>query len=279
MSIDLPTHHRVLSLLQEAKENPEEDAPRLVLADWLEDHGDTARAEHIRLQCCLAPGALPLEPGIRADCQRRSQELLDRHGGAWLGPLWRCRLSVACWHRGLLTVGLSRWIAPEGIAEVLPWIDTVLFHVSSRLCLQHVAHVLSLTQLNHVILDLRRRLREASLLQLLALLQEGPWLRTLSFAWPLGMLRRQEPKAVPTLSDGFFSTLGELPLARHLTHLASMPGWSAQQADLIRSLGIEPVTPADRLWMHSRPAASFRRQGGSSCPGGVILYRINNLPS
>lgn len=40
---------------------PEEDGPRLVLADWLEEQGDTERAEFIRVQCALA-----LKPG--RDC-------------------------------------------------------------------------------------------------------------------------------------------------------------------------------------------------------------------
>jgi uncharacterized protein (TIGR02996 family) len=47
----------LLALLQAAKETPEDDAPRLVLADWLEEHGDeqdAAHAELIRLQCRLA---------------------------------------------------------------------------------------------------------------------------------------------------------------------------------------------------------------------------------
>jgi uncharacterized protein (TIGR02996 family) len=33
---------------------PEDDAPRLVYADWLDDRGDAARAEFIRVQCELA---------------------------------------------------------------------------------------------------------------------------------------------------------------------------------------------------------------------------------
>src|SRR5688500_16170422 len=32
---------------------PDDDAPRLVYADWLDDHGDADRAEFIRAQCEL----------------------------------------------------------------------------------------------------------------------------------------------------------------------------------------------------------------------------------
>jgi uncharacterized protein (TIGR02996 family) len=34
--------------------HPEEDAPRLIYADWLDEHGQPDRAEFIRLQCRLA---------------------------------------------------------------------------------------------------------------------------------------------------------------------------------------------------------------------------------
>jgi uncharacterized protein (TIGR02996 family) len=47
----------LLALLEAAKEAPHADGPRLVLADWLEDQGATTRAEFIRLQLQLAPGA------------------------------------------------------------------------------------------------------------------------------------------------------------------------------------------------------------------------------
>ncbi|MGL4553600.1 MAG: TIGR02996 domain-containing protein [Gemmataceae bacterium] len=40
----------LLSLLEACKREPEEDAPRLVLADWLEEHGEEDRAEFLRLE-------------------------------------------------------------------------------------------------------------------------------------------------------------------------------------------------------------------------------------
>jgi uncharacterized protein (TIGR02996 family) len=35
---------------------PDDDLPRLIFADWLDEHGDTNRAEFIRLQCAAARG-------------------------------------------------------------------------------------------------------------------------------------------------------------------------------------------------------------------------------
>src|SRR5215216_6655639 len=34
--------------------HPDEDTPRLMYADWLDENGDPARAEFIRLQCAAA---------------------------------------------------------------------------------------------------------------------------------------------------------------------------------------------------------------------------------
>jgi uncharacterized protein (TIGR02996 family) len=42
------------SLLAAIRAHPEEDTPRLMFADWLEEHGDEVRAEFVRLQCELA---------------------------------------------------------------------------------------------------------------------------------------------------------------------------------------------------------------------------------
>jgi uncharacterized protein (TIGR02996 family) len=53
MSITLPS--KLLALLEAVKDHPDSDAHRLVLADWLEEHGrddaERARADFTRLQC------------------------------------------------------------------------------------------------------------------------------------------------------------------------------------------------------------------------------------
>ena len=57
------------ALFRAILDEPEDDAPRLVYADWLEEHGDGARAEFIRVQCELA--VLPPEPAQRPSCRLR----------------------------------------------------------------------------------------------------------------------------------------------------------------------------------------------------------------
>jgi uncharacterized protein (TIGR02996 family) len=64
------------ALLLSVLDRPDDDAPRLVYADWLEEHGDCDRAELIRLQCDGADA-----PRVR--------ELLDRHAAEWAGPAVR----------------------------------------------------------------------------------------------------------------------------------------------------------------------------------------------
>src|SRR5215470_6725424 len=90
------------ALLREAAENPEEDAPRLVLADWLDDHGQHDRAEVVRLGLELArlDEHDPRMPALR----KRHDELTARNA-AWFGdlPQWG-----STWNsRGLLGFGAS----------------------------------------------------------------------------------------------------------------------------------------------------------------------------
>jgi uncharacterized protein (TIGR02996 family) len=78
----------VLALLAESKANPQDDVPRLVLADWLDDQGgpaNQARAELIRTQCRLAH--LPEHEPERGDLEKWAQELENHHGRDWLGSL------------------------------------------------------------------------------------------------------------------------------------------------------------------------------------------------
>lgn len=47
-------HPEYRGLLWDVIDNPADDAPRLILADWLDDHGEPGRAEFIRAQCEMA---------------------------------------------------------------------------------------------------------------------------------------------------------------------------------------------------------------------------------
>jgi uncharacterized protein (TIGR02996 family) len=77
------------ALLATIAAHPEEDTPRLVFADWLDEHGRHARAEFVRVQVAIAQKEhLPRAVLNRyVDLYRRNQELIDDHRPELLGPL------------------------------------------------------------------------------------------------------------------------------------------------------------------------------------------------
>ena len=266
---------QVVAFLQDARDRPEDDTPRLVLADYLEENGDHDRAEFVRLQCRLAEGQAPLEESRRDESEMRCEELLARRGGGWLGPLWRWPLAPMSWHRGLLSVRPPRGCDFEGLEDILPWIDTALFVLHGRGGFRRVADFLARSAVNHLFLDLRTQMGEETLLEMLARLPESECLRSLSVHWPLTLLRRPEcegerPLSVAAVGEGFLAKLlCALPVGRHLTHLGTSRPFGDGQAQVIRSFGVVPVHAQDRLWMHRQPPAVFRARGAappSSCP-------------
>jgi uncharacterized protein (TIGR02996 family) len=71
------------AFLQAIIESPDDDAPRLVFADWLDDHGDDERAEAIRLAVRLrGRGPIDLDPEAWA-LLTRIEDLEQRHGDRW----------------------------------------------------------------------------------------------------------------------------------------------------------------------------------------------------
>jgi uncharacterized protein (TIGR02996 family) len=78
---DGPVRTTEVDFLAEILAAPDEDGPRLVLADWFEDHDDE-RGEFIRLQCERAH--LPQHDDRWWQLWDREQELLARHGDSWL---------------------------------------------------------------------------------------------------------------------------------------------------------------------------------------------------
>ncbi len=116
------------AFLQAVKDDPDDDAPRLLLADWLEDQGDP-RGEFIRVQCLRArlPGR---DPRNRVLVDREAV-LLAEHGAAWLGPWviepWMIG-GESRFRRGLLEVGLAAedlWAASAFTEEAFAWVESL----------------------------------------------------------------------------------------------------------------------------------------------------------
>src|SRR5215813_9242328 len=66
-------------------ETPDDDVPRLIYADWLEEHGEPDRAALIRIQIELA--RLPERAGDRRALEEREDALLKRYERRWTAPL------------------------------------------------------------------------------------------------------------------------------------------------------------------------------------------------
>lgn len=75
------------ALLAAIAAHPDEDTPRLMFADWLDEHDRPLRAEFIRLQCATKkPGRL--SPGGHKKAARRLDELVRNHRRELIpGPL------------------------------------------------------------------------------------------------------------------------------------------------------------------------------------------------
>jgi uncharacterized protein (TIGR02996 family) len=89
--------------------DPNDDALRLIYADWL-DERDDPRGEFIRVQIELA--TLPSDDARRASLVERERRLLNAHQAQWLGPVAEV-VETAQFRRGLLdgiTVGVQGFL-------------------------------------------------------------------------------------------------------------------------------------------------------------------------
>src|SRR5262245_41658733 len=102
------------ALLAAIRAAPDDDAPRLIFADWLEEHGDADRAEFIRVQVELDPfersegdldrfrrafvrkdPSAPLPPSFPTELQQYAtlagieQDLLKANRFNWYGSMGR----------------------------------------------------------------------------------------------------------------------------------------------------------------------------------------------
>jgi uncharacterized protein (TIGR02996 family) len=66
---------------EQIRAHPEDDAPRLVYADWLDEHGDGPRAAFIRVP--IERARLPRWDGRQVALRVRESALLTEHGEAW----------------------------------------------------------------------------------------------------------------------------------------------------------------------------------------------------
>lgn len=120
------------ALLAAVAANPHDDLPKLVFADWLDEHGDPERAEFIRTQL--------------AGDEERADELLRGHGDRWAAPFPARR---GTFRRGFL-VGLS--LDGDEFLQHAPAIDRLrtVERVELRAQARHAAELAACPQLRLV---------------------------------------------------------------------------------------------------------------------------------
>src|SRR5262245_10829405 len=106
-------HPELLNLLRACKDDPADDQPRLVLADWLEEHGQAGRAEFVRVQCRWA-GLDWYAPEV-PELEARQAELLRADGDGWLAPARALGLPGLAFRCGLVATAGS----PEDFRPLL----------------------------------------------------------------------------------------------------------------------------------------------------------------
>ena len=99
------------ALLAAIRQAPRDDAPRLIYADWLDEHGDPDRAEFIRLQIEIDPFRRP-----DTDLDRWRRAVVDRHpddpAPADFPPELHRYAELARRERDLLKARRWEWLAP-----------------------------------------------------------------------------------------------------------------------------------------------------------------------
>jgi uncharacterized protein (TIGR02996 family) len=117
------------SFIDDVKAHPEEDAPRLILADWLQDQPDpklAARGELLHLQVVRA--RLAEDDPQREILRQREGEILRDHVLEWLGPLGDLASSWR-FERGFIRIEArgDKLYPPEGLPDLPPgllaWVD------------------------------------------------------------------------------------------------------------------------------------------------------------
>jgi uncharacterized protein (TIGR02996 family) len=117
--------------LEDIIAHPDDDAPRLIFADWLEEHGEIARAEFLRVQ--IERARLPEWDARQVRLRLREKELLEQHERKWKAELPRIRgISWEEFRRGFVaTVTVSSFAVLKENASVC-WAAAPIEAVSVR---------------------------------------------------------------------------------------------------------------------------------------------------
>jgi uncharacterized protein (TIGR02996 family) len=155
---------------------PEEDGPRLVFADWLEEHGDPDRAEYIRLQ--IRHSQTKQYSPVWQEMRERIEDLHKRHGRRWLVgfPAWATE--NVQFRRGFpadVQLHVDVFLASaEGLARLMP-LEGARLRVQSVRDVERLARHPALGRLRKLDMTLSRELNAESM----EILARSPYLSRL----------------------------------------------------------------------------------------------------
>ena len=104
--MDQPTLTERDTFLQAIIEDPWNDGPRLMFADWLDEHGEEDRAEFIRLQCASADS-----PSLDSAAREQRFHAYDTQAG---NLLWKRINRPAKDIDAVIWAGMARDLVPNG---------------------------------------------------------------------------------------------------------------------------------------------------------------------
>lgn len=119
------------SFLESIVAHPDDDTPRLIFADWLDEHGNGDRAELIRVQ--VERASLPEWDARQVRLRLRERQLVEQHGQEWKAEL--PTISGVTWEgfrRGFVAEASFASFAVLGTNASACWAATPLELVSIR---------------------------------------------------------------------------------------------------------------------------------------------------
>jgi uncharacterized protein (TIGR02996 family) len=285
------------SLLRGVIDNPDDDAPRLVMADWCEEHGEADRAEFIRLQIELvredvaeADEPLPLLSRLRSyrvgtpDRRRRierARALYDAHRDEWEADVAAWARRGADFSRGFiahLDATAAQWLkGAAGLHRAAPVTDLVLTRAAGLMdqlaACPHLARVSSLVMLSPfaspqepAVLAGSPHLGRLRSLRLISARQGAGLRPLLAAAWPglLGLLLQR-----CDVTEAHATELAVNPASGSLLKLSFWEG-------SIGPAGAEALAESPHLGRLAYLALSHNRVGNS---GALALVRSRGLRS
>lgn len=187
--------------LQAIIEAPDDDAPRLIYADWLEDRGDP-RGTFIRVQCMLA--TLPDDHPSRPELEDEERDLLTSYKADWDAPFARAA---------------KGWEYSRGFVEAITLSDVAFAEHGDRLFRDSPIRRLTMTSLD------QQKGAGSALFERVEHCDFGgcrtgavPWLRTL-LASPHNSRLRSLGLSAVALEWPQIQWLTEMPLLQQLEHL------------------------------------------------------------